>query len=96
MGEAVIPFVFERWPERRGDPDKWPYQPPWWYLLEDITGKKFVNELKSVSNRDEYYEYLKTHPVSDDELKWRKWWKSESKGEHDVEQPRPIAVGRDI
>jgi len=98
MGDDIIPFVFERWPERHSDPVKWLNQPPWWYLLEDITGKKFVNEVKRFSTHEEFLKDVQDNdnPVGDDELKWRKWWNSESKGDHDVEQPRRIIKGTDI
>jgi hypothetical protein len=79
MGNGVIPLVFERWPEREGNHHARAIQPPWWTVLERLTGKKMVSDQEKLEGIPFVSDPDGIQMPGLEEERWRKWWEKEGK-----------------
>jgi len=60
-----------------------PPQPPWWVVLEHLTGKKLVSDEEKLAGLPaDIRATVKPDNVEDPELqekRWRQWWAKEGK-----------------
>lgn len=84
MGPPIVPMIFARWPER-SNPETDTIRPPWWLVLQAITGKKMVDteEIRKLSPphlRNAVSD--KSSSIPDlEEQRWRTWWQSEGRNQ---------------
>ena len=73
MGKSIIPLIFERWKQLPIDsPD--PPQPPWWIVLEHLTGKKLVSDEEKLAGLPaDIRATVKPDNVEDPELQEKRW-----------------------
>jgi hypothetical protein len=81
MGDKVVPMIFERWKPQTRLED--PPRPPWWFILQGITGKKMVTDddkLKDVPESLRSSANLEAIFKPDlEEKRWREWWQREGR-----------------
>jgi hypothetical protein len=82
MGKGIIPLIFERWKQLPDDsPD--PPQPPWWMVLEHLTGKKLVSDEEKLAGLPPDIRAIvkpnDTDLPSLQEKRWREWWADQRK-----------------
>jgi len=84
MGKDIVPLIFERWPERK-DGDGGPFRPPWWIVLERVTGKRMVSDSDKIAQLPANLRGsidprgILSVPGLEEE-RWRKWWEEKSGG----------------
>ena len=91
MGDKIIPMIFERW-EPRIENEERPMSPPWWAVLERITGIKMVSdEEKTEGLPGANPENIEMPGL--EEQRWREWWEREGKRKYGIQQSPPTAIG---
>jgi hypothetical protein len=82
MGEQAVPMIFSRWGQSAEKvPTSITRNPPWWLLLERITGKKMISDAEKLQGIPDSVK-AKTTPADVDipplqQKRWLEWWKSE-------------------
>jgi hypothetical protein len=82
MGKGIIPLIFERWKQLPDDSPN-PPQPPWWIVLEHLTGKKLVSDEEKLAGLPpDIRAIVKPNDMdlpSLQEKRWREWWDRDGK-----------------
>ena len=84
LGKEAVPLVFKRWALSKDEsPKAIRRTPPWWFLLERLTGKKLVSDKEKLDGLPEKLRNLfKAEDIDAPDLqikRWLAWWEQEGK-----------------
>jgi len=79
MGSPIVPMVMERW-SGKSHPDLPGSGPPWWLLLEKLTGEQMISDEEKLAKLPAALRgSLDPRGVVDADLerrRWLEWWKN--------------------
>jgi len=84
LGKDAVPYVFNRWALNKDESPRAVIRtPPWWFMLERLTGKKLVSDEKKLAGLPkELQTLIKPADIDVPELqknRWLQWWESEGR-----------------